>query len=134
MKRFFLCLLLTTALLAGSVSADRYPQKTHLPVDYADMPCTGFDETILQNALDTLKTPGLSEENAQSLYDTVLTELNELTTQSALAGILYDANGAAPADAEVVAVLTAQSTRLFDQTYAVLTGLDFSFLPDMAED
>ena len=58
MKRL-LSLTLAAALLAGlTVPAlgKRYPEKEHLPVDYAGMlPVTGFDETALTEALEELE-------------------------------------------------------------------------------
>ena len=55
-SRFLIVLALLPALLAPARAADsRYPEKEHLPVDYADMDASGFDETKLQAALTALE-------------------------------------------------------------------------------
>ena len=50
------CALLTAALVTAPVSAARYPDKVHLPVDYADMVFTGYDDTSLLAALEDLES------------------------------------------------------------------------------
>ncbi len=136
-SRFLIVLALLPALLAPALAADsRYPEKEHLPVDYADMDASGFDETKLQAALTALEdlcaSPQGQREDpqartrVQSLYGEILAELNILSTQSSLIGIAYDAQAAGP-DAEAAAQaaenIAAQSDRLFDRVYSALALL-----------
>ena len=129
-----MALLLSGLLLTSAAgAASRYPEKEHLPVDYADMACTGYDDTALQSLLTELEaltaSPAIQRENGgtraqvEALYRQILSELDELSTQSALAGIRYDANGADEAAAEASAALPQLSTRLFDQCYQTLALL-----------
>lgn len=129
-----MALLLSGLLLTSAAgAASRYPEKEHLPVDYADMACTGYDDTALQSLLTELEaltaSPAIQRENGgtraqvEALYRQILSELDELSTQSALAGIRYDANGADEAAAEASAALSQLSTRLFDQCYQTLALL-----------
>lgn len=129
-----MALLLSGLLLTSAAgAASRYPEKEHLPVDYADMACTGYDDTALQSLLTELEaltaSPAIQREDGgtraqvEALYRQILSELDELSTQSALAGIRYDANGADEAAAEASAALSQLSTRLFDQCYQTLALL-----------
>ena len=129
-----MALLLSGLLLTSAAgAASRYPEKEHLPVDYADMACTGYDDTALQSLLTELEaltaSPAIQRENGgtraqvEALYRQILSELDELSTQSALAGIRHDANGADEAAAEASAALSQLSTRLFDQCYQTLALL-----------
>lgn len=149
-----LALLLSCLLMAPAAgAAGRYPEKEHLPVDYADMACTGFDDTVLRNALADLEalaaSPAIRAEDAgtraqvEALYRQILSELDELSTQSALIGIRYDANGADQEAAEQSAALSRLSAQLFDQCYqtlALLAGTPYQELlerdagPDIVEE
>lgn len=127
-----LAFMLAACLLPGpeALAADRYPEKEHLPVDFADMACTGFDDTVLQEALSSLRqicaSPAIRTNNAktrlrlQSLYDQILQEVNLLMTQSALINIRYDANGAEEEAARESAALSEQVTRISDDCYLAL--------------
>ena len=136
--RHLVLLTLLLALLPGAALAadSRYPEKEHLPVDYADMEASGFDETKLQAALSALEDlcaspQGRTEDpgtrtRAQALYDEVLTELDVLSTQSALIEIAYDAQaagGGAEQAARAAEEISAQGDRLFDRAYSVLALL-----------
>lgn len=128
-----MALLLSGLLLTSAAgAASRYPEKEHLPVDYADMACTGYNDTALRSLLTELEaltaSPAQREDGGtraqvEALYRQILSELDELSTQSALAGIRYDANGADEAAAEASAALSQLSTRLFDQCYQTLALL-----------
>ena len=127
--RRLLCLLMALSLLSGPAAlalGNPYPDKEHLPVDYAGMlPVTGFDETALLAALEELENVcgrhtrrGAEPETrrrVQALYDRILEEVNVLVTKAALADIQYDANGGA--DGDLCLELSAQETRLFDRCY-----------------
>lgn len=149
-----MALLLSGLLLTSAAgAASRYPEKEHLPVDYADMACTGYNDTALQSLLTELEaltaSPAIQREDGgtraqvEALYRQILSELDELSTQSALAGIRYDANGADEAAAEASAALSQLSTRLFDQccqTLALLADTPYRDIlerdagPDLVEE
>ena len=146
LKKRVLCLLLALSLLSGPAAlALRYPEKEHLPVDYADMlPVTGFDESALQAALKELEAIcGMHRRDAkdretrrrvQALYDQILSELNVLITQVSLSSVAYDASGAGEAESALYLELSAQQTRLFDRTYQVFGTLASSPYRDILED
>ena len=126
-----LALLLCCLLLAPSaLAAGRYPEKEHLPVDFADMVYTGYDGAALRSLLDELRqiasSPAIRTEDAEtwaeveSLYRRVLSEADQLSTQSALIGIHYDANGADQEAADESAALSQLSIQLYDECYQVL--------------
>jgi len=132
-------LLLECPVLAGG----RYPEKEHLPVDFADMVYTGFDSTALQNALSALRqiaaTPAIRTEDAetraelQSLYNQILAETDNLSTQSALIGIRYDANGADEEAAAESAALSDLATQASDDCYRALRLLVGTPYQDIVE-
>lgn len=138
---FFLaaCLLLAVP----SQAAGRYPEKEHLPVDFADMACTGFDDTALRGALDSLRqtaaSPAIQTESAgtraelEGLYRRILSELDQLFTQCALAEIRYDANGADQAAADASAALAQLSVQLSDECYLALQLLVDTPYQDIVE-
>lgn len=126
-----LALLLCCLLSAPSArAAVRDPEKEHLPVDFSDMEYTGFDAAALLDALSALRqtaaSPAIQTENAgtraelESLYRRILSEVDRLSTQSALIGIRYDANGADQAAAEESAALAELSAQVFDSCYSAL--------------
>ena len=126
-----LSLLLCCLLLAPSaLAAGRCPEKEHLPVDFADMAYTGYDGEVLQSALADLEalavSPAGQTEDAktraalESLYRKILSEVDQLSTQSALISIRYDANGADREAADESAALSQLSVQLFDQCYRTL--------------
>ena len=126
-----LALLLCCLLSAPSArAAVRDPEKEHLPVDFSDMEYTGFDAAALLDALSALRqtaaSPAIQTENAgtraelESLYRRILSEVDRLSTQSALIGIRYDANGADQATAGESAALSQLSVQLFDECYRAL--------------
>lgn len=132
-RRFF-GLLLALALLTGTAAAEsRYPDKEHLPVDFSSMERTGFDEARIQAAMKELRalcgSPDFNRESdgtrarVRELYDRILRELDVLSTQSALADIYYDANGAEASAAEASAVLSEQVGRLYDAAWDALSPL-----------
>lgn len=129
-----LSLLLSCLLLAPAAgAAGAYPEKEHLPVDFADMDYTGYDPSVLRAALAALEelaaSPAIRTEDAkvrtqvETLYRQILSELDDLTTQSALIGIRYDANGADQAAAAEAAALAQLSAQLFDQCFQTLALL-----------
>lgn len=133
-----LVLLLAFSLLAcqqviARNGGSRYPDKEHLPVDYADMAFSGFDETVLQDALAELESLNASgdlqrgdvqtRERVEALYREIKSELDILSTQISLIGIEYDSNGAEEQLAEISAELSARSSLLYDQCYQVLSLL-----------
>lgn len=126
-----LALLLCCLLEAPfAQAAGRYPEKEHLPVDFADMAYTGYDGAALRSALSALeeiaKSPAAQREDAgtraelESLYGQILSEVDRLSTQSALIGIRYDANGADQEAADESAALAELSVQLFDECYRTL--------------
>lgn len=126
-----LALLLCCLLEAPSaLAAGRYPEKEHLPVDFTDMVYTGYDGAALRSALFALeeiaKSPAARREDAgtraelESLYGRILSEVDLLSTQSALIGIRYDANGADQEAADESAALAELSVQLFDECYQTL--------------
>ena len=126
-----LALLLCCLLSAPSArAAVRDPEKEHLPVDFSDMEYTGFDAAALLDALSALRqtaaSPAIQTENAgtraelESLYRRILSEVDRLSTQSALIGIRYDANGADQAASEESAALAELSAQVFDSCYSAL--------------
>lgn len=127
---FALCCLLLTA---PARAAGRYPEKEHLPVDFADMEYTGYDGAALRSALSALEeiasSPAIRRETdatraeLESLYRQILSEVDQLSTQSALIGIRYDANGADQAAADESAALSRLSIQLFDECYQALALL-----------
>lgn len=132
-SRFLIVLALLPSLLTTALALDsRYPDKEHLPVAYADMDASGFDETNLQAALTELenlcadageKEDRQTRKRVQALYDKILEEINGLTTQSSLIEIAYDAQAAGSngtAAAQAAAEISEQSDRLYDRVYAVL--------------
>lgn len=145
-KRIF-CLLLALSLLSGPAAlafGGRYPDKAHLPVDYADMlPVTPFEEDGLLAALKELEgICGLhrrdqpdkaARQRVSGLYSRVLSELNELTTKVSLAGIQYDASGGGEAESALYLELSAQQTRLTDRCYQVLGVMAASPFQDILE-
>lgn len=108
MKKRFLSLLLSLALLlptlGGLAGAVDYPEKEHLPVDYADMVYTGFDDDALQAAFGELMGMDASgalerEQDAfwvrtrvEELYRTILREYDRLETQYYLIDLRRDAD------------------------------------------
>lgn len=131
-----LCLLLALLLLLSPAEAigGRYPDKQHVPVDYADMlPVTAFDETNLQSALEELRKlcgrhspQGTNKETLRRiefLYDQILSELNMLITKVSLANVQYDASGGAAEEADLYLELSGQHARLFDRCYQVFSDL-----------
>ena len=119
--RSFLSFLLAFALLTGAAAAEgHYPDKEHLPVDFAAMERGGFDETNIQAALEELdalcgsfamlQEDEETREKIQGLYTRILGELDILSTQSALAEIYYDSNGAEQSAADAVAELSEQNS------------------------
>ena len=120
------CLMLTIPARA----AGRYPEKEHLPVDFADMEYTGYDGAALRSALSALEqiaaSPAARTEDAEvraaleELYGRILSEVDQLSTQSALIGIRYDANGADQEAADESAALSQLSVQLFDECYRTL--------------
>ena len=86
------CLLLAVPARA----AGRWPEKEHLPVDFADMEYTGYDGADLRSALAALERIAASSaaqtESAavraelEELYGQILAEVDRLSTQSALIG------------------------------------------------
>lgn len=139
-----LALLLSRLLLTPAAgAAGRWPEKEHLPVDFADMACTGYDDTALRAALSALEalaaSPAIRAEDAktraqvETLYRQILSELDDLSTQSALTGIRYDANGADQAAADQAAALSQLSARLFDQCYRTLAPLADTPCRDLLE-
>lgn len=135
MKKIIALALVLCCLLPGpsALAADRWPEKDHLPVDFADMPYTGYDGAALRSALSALEalaaSPAAKTENAQTraelevLYGEILSEVDALSTQSALIGIRYDANGADREAADESAALTELSIQLFDECYQTLALL-----------
>lgn len=109
------------------------PEKEHLPVDFADMACTGYDGAALRSLLAELEalaaSPAVQREDAgtraavESLYEQILSEVDRLSTQTALTGIRYDANGADQAAADQAAALAELSVELFDRCYQALALL-----------
>lgn len=128
--RAAVCLLLCCLLAPSARASGRYPEKEHLPVDFADMACTGFDGAGLRAALDSLRqiasSPAVRDESPEiraeleGLYRQILSEVDALSTQAALIGIRYDANGADQAAAEESAALSRLSVQLFDECYQAL--------------
>ena len=106
MKKRFFALLLSLAILLPalgvSAGAVDYPEKEHLPVDYADMVYTGFDDDALQAAfaeLIQLSADGLLKKNdfavrdrVEDLYQTILREYDILETQYYLIDLRRDAD------------------------------------------
>lgn len=147
MRMFFrpacAAVLACTLLAAPVFAAGHYPEKDHQPVAFADMEFTGFDETRLNSALSRLKdlddSGALEKKNAetrrevQTLYEEIMDELDILSTQNALAGIQYDANGADPAMADASAEIAAQGARLSDETLQVLQRLTGTPYEDILE-
>ena len=145
-KKHLLCLLLAAALLAGlTVPAlgKRYPEKEHLPVDYAGMlPVTGFDETALTEALEELEricqkntsSKGQARDRVRELYDRILSEMNAFITKQALSGVQYDAGGGAPEDAALYLELSGQWSRLFDRCYQAFALLAASPYREVLDD
>ena len=133
------CLMLTIPALA----AGRWPEKEHLPVDFADMAYTGYDGAALRSALAELEalaaSPAAQAEDAgtraevESLYRQILSEVDQLSTQSALIGIRYDANGADQAAADEAAALAELSVELFDECYRTLALLADTPYQDILE-
>ncbi len=137
MKKTFRALRLGAILLAACLTltlpaqaAARYPEKEHLPVDFADMEYTGYDGAALRSALSALEqiaaSPAAQTEDAEiraaleALYGRILSEVDQLSTQSALIGIRYDANGADQEAADESAALSQLSVQLFDECYRTL--------------
>lgn len=122
-----------TACQWGAADVVHYPDKEHLPVDYADMVYTGFDETNLQNALAELEELHASgdlqskntgtREKVEELYSVIKEEMNILYTQLSLIGIQYDCNGAEEKLAEASAELSSRGSVLSDRCYQVLALL-----------
>ena len=122
-----------TACQWGAADVVHYPDKEHLPVDYADMVYTGFDETNLQNALAELEELHASgdlqskntgtREKVEELYNVIKEEMNILYTQLSLIGIQYDCNGAEEKLAEASAELSSRGSVLSDRCYQVLALL-----------
>lgn len=122
-----------TACQRGTASVVHYSDKEHMPIDYADMVFTGFDETNLQAALTELRelqdSGDLQNENTltrgkvEELYSVIKAEMNILYTQLSLIGIQYDCNGAEEKLAEASAELSARGSVLSDQCYQVLALL-----------
>ena len=120
------CLLLAVPARA----AGRWPEKEHLPVDFADMEYTGYDGADLRSALAALERIAASSaaqtESAavraelEELYGQILAEVDRLSTQSALIGIRYDANGADQETAGESAALSQLSVQIFDECYRAL--------------
>ena len=120
------CLLLAVPARAAS----RWPEKEHLPVDFADMEYTGYDGADLRSALAALERIAASSaaqtESAavraelEELYGQILAEVDRLSTQSALIGIRYDANGADQETAGESAALSQLSVQIFDECYRAL--------------
>lgn len=145
-KKTLLCLLLCLSLLPyPRAEAQRYPDKVHLTVDYADMlPVTAFDETALQAALEELEglcgrhsrrgTDRQTLQRLQTLCGQILEELNVLITKLSLSRVQYDAGGGAVEDAALYQTLSAQQTRLFDRCYQVFGKLAASPYRDVLED
>lgn len=135
--------LLACQQVTARSGGSRYPDKEHLPVDYADMVFTGFDETALQDALTELEALNESgdlqrgdaqtRERVETLYNEIKSELNVLSTQLSLIGIEYDANGAEERLAEISAELSAQSSILYDRCYQVLSLLANTPCQDIIE-
>lgn len=139
-----LALLLSCLLLAPAAgAAGAYPEKEHLPVDFADMDYTGYDPSVLRAALAALEALAVSpavrtgdakvRTQVETLYRQILSELDDLTTQSALIGIRYDANGADQAAVEESAALSQLSVQLFDQCYQTLALLADTPCRDLLE-
>lgn len=135
--------LLACQQVTARSGGSRYPDKEHLPVDYADMVFTGFDETALQDALTELEAlndsgdlqrgDAQTRERVEALYNEIKSELNVLSTQLSLIGIEYDANGAEERLAEISAELSAQSSILYDRCYQVLSLLANTPCQDIIE-
>ncbi len=116
-----------------TVAIRHYPSKVHEPVDYSDMVYTGFDETIIQEALaelEELHDSGAlqtgdtqTRERVEELYKIIKAQLDIFTTQVSLIGIQYDANGAEEHLAEAFAEISAQGSVLYDKCYQVLALL-----------
>lgn len=134
--RGIIAVLLAFSLMAcgrETVAVRSYPEKVHLPVDYADMVFTGFDETNLQDALEELEELNASgalqkkdtqtKERVEELYDVIKTELDILYTQISLIGIQYDCNGAEEQLAETSADLSARGSVLQDKCFQALSHL-----------
>jgi len=122
-----------TACGQETATVKGYPDKVHLPVDYADMVFTGFDETNLQDALTELeelhgsgafeKKDAQTWERVEELYGVIKAELDILYTQVSLIGIQYDCNGAEEQLAETSAELSARGSVLQDKCFQVLSLL-----------
>lgn len=133
------CLLLAVPARA----AGRYPEKEHLPVDFADMDRAGFDDAALRAALSALRrtasSPAVRTEDAgtraelEALCGRIHDEVDRLSTQSALAGIRYDANGADREAADEAAALAELSAELFDECYQALRLLADTPYRDIVE-
>lgn len=146
LKKCALCLLLAFSLLTGpAAQARRYPEKEHLPVDYASMlPVTAFDETALLSALNELE--GLCARNSRpeaarrnrdrvrELYRQILSELDALITKVSLSGVQYDASGGAAEEAALYLELSNQQTRLFDRCYQAFGKMALSPYRDILDE
>ena len=140
-----LALFLALLLLAhtSTALAVRWPEKEHLPVDFADMPLTGFDESALNAALSAMERlatfagPVRDEkqryQRVEELYEQICSELNLLVTQVNLSSIRYDATGGDPEAAALYSQLSAQWTRLFDRCYEVFGLLAGTPLQEIIE-
>lgn len=90
------------SVLAGPAAAVTWPEKEHLPVDYADMVYTGFDDDAIQEAfagLAELDAAGAliredpdTRKRVEELYTTIVREYDRLETQCALIDLRRDAD------------------------------------------
>jgi len=130
-----LCAAMAGSLLTLPAAADTAPASTkaHLPVDYADMVYTGFDDDALQalfTRLIDLETIGALEaedpttrQEVEAIYASILREYDVILTQYYLIDLRYDADVTDAWAATESADFGQRFDRVTDQCYSAFALL-----------